>query len=280
MLKLAPSAEVERAWTGPAAEPASAECVIDGLPYRAERGAGDDHLIHWGPRARFHVSPDHRVVLCAPADSQEPGWRRVLLDSVLGTVSLLHGFEVLHASAVLCPGGVIALIGPTGGGKTTLACELVGRGLPLFCDDLLALGRDEHDQVLAHPGPPVMNVPAGREPQGSAALASFGDEHWVAMPGAAAEPAPLAAVFLLDRRTGLRGRVVSGSATVLDILAHALDSGRGAERRRSQFELVSDVAGSVLCHRLEADPRTSPGELADLVESALPAIPATTAPAA
>ena len=78
----------------------------------------------------FHLSTDGRVLRCAPTDRDDPIWQRVLLDTVLWTVSLLRGYEQLHASAVRTADGVIAFTAGSGGGKTSLAAEFLRRGRP------------------------------------------------------------------------------------------------------------------------------------------------------
>jgi hypothetical protein len=127
------------------------EGVIDGAPFVVERGvAGDHRFVHGAPpdqhgapsdgtRAVHHLSPDASVLQCAPSDPSEPSWWRVVLDSVLFTVALLQGYEALHAAAIATPDGVIAITAATGGGKSTLLSELLGRGLALMADDVLVL---------------------------------------------------------------------------------------------------------------------------------------------
>ena len=276
MLLAAPD-DVAQAWSGPAHEPAAVELTIDGLPYRVERGVGGDHRFSYGDLAAFHLSPDARTLLCSPADAADPAWRRVLLDSVLATVALLHGFEALHAAAVAGSDGVVAFMGRTGGGKTTLAAELVRRGLPLVCDDVLALTRDGGGAILAHPAPPVMNLPHAAPPVAAQRLASFGDEDWVAIEHAATGPARLAAVCVLDRRSGLDAAIQPAETSALDLLAHGLRSGRAPERMEARFELLADIAEQVPAFILEADPCTHPARLADLAESAIPGLRAVVA---
>lgn len=271
-LELARTEDVRGAFSGPAPEPAVASAMIDGLPYRAERGVAGDHLITHGQRAAFHISPAADLILCAPADPAEPLWRRTLLDSVLATASLARGFEALHAAAVAAPGGVVAFMAATGGGKTTLACELVRRGLPLVCDDVLALERDAHGKVIAHPAPPLVTVPRGADAPAGRTLAELGEESWIAVEHAATEPAPVAAVCLLDRRAGLEPGARAADKGVVDLLAHALRSGSAPERMQARFELLADLAEQAPAFVLEADPATAPARLADLAEAAIPAL--------
>ena len=107
----------------------------------------------------------------------------------LWTVSLLRGFELLHASAVTTDHGLIALVARTGGGKSSLAAEFLRRGAALFSDDIVALD-DAGGEVIAHPGPPLMNLPRVLPPAqvGGTVVAEFGDERWVALDRARRRP--------------------------------------------------------------------------------------------
>ncbi len=167
-----------------------------------------------------------------------------MLDSVLFTVALLRGYEALHAGAIAAPNdrgdeggrGAIAITASTGGGKSTLLAELLGRGLPLLADDVVVLeSRGTAGPPLAHPAAPLMTVPAVRvqalvgamtpapadagetptsagdttappgetPPPGRAGtpqtICTIGDERWIAVP-VHPEPLPLRALVVLDRR--------------------------------------------------------------------------------
>lgn len=144
-------------------------------------GPEGDILFDYGRRALFHLSADHRVLRCAPAGGTGCAWQRVLLDTILWTVSLLRGFELLHASAVETPAGIVAFVAVSGGGKTSLAAECLRRGAALFCDDILALD-DPDGQVVGHPGPPLMNLPLPLTVESlrqAEVIDYFGDEKWV-----------------------------------------------------------------------------------------------------
>ncbi|MGO8721737.1 MAG: hypothetical protein ACLQRM_03195, partial [Acidimicrobiales bacterium] len=150
---------IEHSWSG--LETIAWEAVIDGAPFIVERGiAGDHRFVHGthpdrhgtpsddmasdgtlsdGTRAVHHLSPGASVLQCAPSDPADPSWWRVVLDSVLFTVALLQGYEALHAGALVTPDGAIAITAASGGGKSTLLTELLGRGLELMADDVLVL---------------------------------------------------------------------------------------------------------------------------------------------
>ena len=272
-IEQATPAEIEGAWSGPGDGPSWESTFPDGCQVRFHSGVSGDHRLAYGDRALFHLSSDGRTLLCAPADFSEPSWKRFLLDTVLWSVSLINGCDALHASAIDRPEGVVAFVARTGGGKTSLAAELVRRGRHLFSDDVVALRRED-GQIRAHPGPLLMNLPVAAD-RGSTApigatLGEFDDESWVALAPAAAESRSMGAIYLLDRRPGLQPAVERMAATALDLLPHSIALHKDAERQRGRFELFSDLATEVPIYALKADVTATPADLADLVERGAP----------
>jgi hypothetical protein len=276
-VELATASELRERWSGAAPAARVVERRLDeGRSYRLERGRAGDHLFSYAENTLYLLSPDRRRLDCAPPERAEPAWQRVLLDSVLATVSMLHGFEFLHASAVESPHGAVAFLSRTGGGKTSVALELVRRGAPLLCDDLMALER-RGGRIVAHPAPAVANVPlaAGAPPPADLGrvLALFEEEAWVDVAHAAERPIPPAALILLERRDDGPLRLErSEQAQPLELLANALHSGGDKVRQKARFDLLGQLAAEVPTWRLRAGPADDPGLLADAVETALAAL--------
>ena len=144
------------------------------------------------------------MVRCAPPDHDHWHWQRFLTGHVLPLAALLRGFEVFHASAVETDAGVIAFVGGSGAGKSSLALALVTRGAGLFTDDVLVL-RPENDRLVAHPGAGVVNLRHAEYARVVAAGARLGrvigrDDKGVRVRVEVRErPRPLAALYFLNR---------------------------------------------------------------------------------
>jgi hypothetical protein len=80
----------------------------------------------------------------------------LLIATALPALLWMRGGFVLHASAVVLPGdsGAIAIAGPSGIGKSTLAAELLGIGAALVGDDTL-------DVRFSEEGPAISGLPGG-----------------------------------------------------------------------------------------------------------------------
>jgi hypothetical protein len=244
--------------------------AYDGAAFAMVEGPEGDVLFAYGRSALFHLSADLTVLRVAVGAHNDPAWQRVLLDTVLWTVSLLRGFELLHASAVTINHGLIALVARTGGGKSSLAAEFQGRGATLFSDDIVALEM-AGGEVIAYPGPPLVNLPRVLAPAqvGGTVLADFGEERWVELDRAPVAAAPLAAVVLVNRVRGDTARCVATDATSLTLLPHAVSLPHLADRARRRFDIFGSVIANAPVLSLHADPSVPPSELADLIDRRL-----------
>lgn len=113
---------------------------------------GSDHLL-WPDQFEFLVSPDGRRVECRVIEPRSiESFQTYLLGHVLSFALIKQGREPLHATAVVVDGTALALLGPSGQGKTTIAAALLADGHALLTDDLL-LTDVSGGQLVGSPGP-------------------------------------------------------------------------------------------------------------------------------
>jgi hypothetical protein len=271
-LELASSAEFARAWSRPGGSTVWCGRLGDGRDLTIERGVADDLLFTYGDRARFRFEQSRRLLTCSPRGSGL-AWQRVLLTKVIPTISVVLGYEALHASAVASPRGAVAIAAPSGMGKTTLAGELMRRGWPLLTDDVLTLATGQGG-IQAYPGTPHMNLahrPRER-PQlqhGVATLGLLAGERWVAARAPARGPRRVDAVCLLERAPHLSLGTHIVSPSPLPLAGYILGLSAGAQRRRRRFALYADLASSARLIRLTCSPGDPPANVADTLERAL-----------
>jgi hypothetical protein len=150
------------------------------------------------------IARDGSRLLCAPPPVASWRWQRFLTGRALPIAALLRGYELLHAGAVAVDGGVVAMVGPTGAGKTSLTLHLVPQRAGFFTDDVLVIEATEGG-LLAHPGIGVANVRAREhERLGAAARGVLGELlgrtgrdklHYAV--STVVEPMPLRALYFL-----------------------------------------------------------------------------------
>ncbi len=270
-------AQLEHSWSGTSDPPEWRGRQGDGRDLVLERGSAGDLLFSYGDLARLRLDPKMRQLECTPS---EPGmdWQRVLLSKVIPTISVMLGHEGLHAAALDAPAGVVAIMAPSGTGKSTLALELLRRDWPLFADDVLTLSHAS-STVNAHPGTPHMNIALDLpetidlQPLGET-IAILSGERWFAASNVADdETRPVQMLCLLERGPGLALAIETLTASPLPLAPYTLGLSNDPERLRSRFDLYADLTASTTLVRLTADPGHRPEQLADLLESAIAAKP-------
>ncbi|HET7457342.1 MAG TPA: hypothetical protein VFJ74_06785 [Gemmatimonadaceae bacterium] len=172
--------------------------------------------------------------------------------SVLPLVLQSRGLEVLHASAVRAPHGVVALCAAKETGKSTLAYALSRRGHPLWADDAVVVDTSTAP-VRAHQLPfgiRLRPASAAYFARDGSAAAGEGDSRRGNGDGSFADAVPLAALYVLVRdeavADGANVRRLSAAAALTAVLAHAYcfslqDVERKGRMMTQYLELVSRV---------------------------------------
>jgi hypothetical protein len=126
------------------------------LQYAASRTSTGHHL-RFGGCGDFLIDRDLRRLTCRRDPRCDPELVGVLAGgSLLAFVLALRGQLVLHASAVTDGTVTVALVGPSGTGKSTLAAVLCAGGRSLVADDVLRV--DLTDPPLLHPGADELRI--------------------------------------------------------------------------------------------------------------------------
>lgn len=274
-LRISDPEQLTAVWSGSENAPLWRGRLGDGQDLTIETGAQGDLLFGYGDRARFRLDPGKRTLECAPL-REGLDWQRALLSKVIASVSVMLGYEALHASAVDSPEGVIAILAPSGAGKTTLALELMRRGWPLFSDDVLALSEGP-DGVLAHPGTPHMNIADDDQSREDLAteLGVLAGERWIAAHRIASGTRRVRLICLLGREPGQTLAARTLSPNPLSLAPFMLGLLGDLDRERSRFTLFANLIDSAEVVQITGEPDDSPEDFADLIAQTL----ASTAPA-
>ena len=75
----------------------------------------------------------------------------------MALVAQIRGTTCLHGSAVAIDGMIVALLGPQGAGKSTLAGAFARAGFPVAADDIILLAETETG-FLVEPTYPVLRL--------------------------------------------------------------------------------------------------------------------------
>jgi hypothetical protein len=148
------------------------------------------------PRADDPVRAE--VLPGAPDDTIQDAFRRMVVPMVLQ----VRGFEVLHSSAVLAWGTVLAFCGVSHSGKSTMSYAFAERGFFLWADDSVVFDVDR-DPIVATPLPfRIRFRPASAEFFGTRGDRSELDAAGEVGVRSSAD-APLGVLFVLAQRGGV-----------------------------------------------------------------------------
>ena len=120
--------------------------------------SGDGYLLRFPDLADFEVSADGTEVVAYPADEADDATVEHLYINQLVPLALSRqGQPTFHASIVTVPGGVVAFLGKSGMGKSTLAASFALNGSPFLSDDAL-LFEETADGCIVRPSHPSIRL--------------------------------------------------------------------------------------------------------------------------
>jgi hypothetical protein len=216
------------------------------------------------------ISADGGYVRCAPPDVSPWRWQRFLVGRVLPWASLLQGRELIHASAVRLGDRVVAMVAPSGSGKSSLALRMVLRGAAFFTDDVLALSRGEAN-VMAHPGAGIVAVrPAEKELLDRSDLRRLGrvlgtsGKTYVSVAREEA-PCPLGAVYFLTPRRASAEPIEPGAAPRQLLGSAFISSVTSPQRLSGLLDLCAELSRTTPLFQLGVDMSIGADALAESV---------------
>jgi hypothetical protein len=232
--------------------------------YERRRSADGCDFLRFPNLFEFMVSADGRTVALAALEHSTPeSFQTYLLGHVLSYALVKQGYEPLHATAVVIGDSAIALLGPSGRGKSTLAAAFLAAGHQLLTDDLLLI-RDVSGVLCGFPGPPRVklypHVVQEFLPSRMTSPPMNPESPKLIIPLEAHQlhggPAPVEGFVVLDERGADDSSInlfsLSGSESVLQLLASTFNTRLvTTERLRRQFVAAREWASRIAVRRLE-----------------------------
>ena len=204
----------------------------------------------------------------------------MLIAQVLPFASVLHGLEVLHASAVAIDGAAVALAGPSGSGKTSLAVALCREGAEFLADDVLAIELGD-GELIAHSGAPVAGIDRGeaerlrrRRASAPGPVLGSNQREEITRVELRAKPAPLRALFFLDRRPdGPAEPHFEPAADAQMLLSATFNLVLASPERLRRLLEISALAAQARVERVFAGPAVDAGALAAAIADRIGSAP-------
>jgi hypothetical protein len=194
----------------------------EGMIYAYGQVHGNEHWMHLPGLASFRFSSGGDDIAVA-VTSTEPD--ELVLEAyrrrVLPMAVQVRGREVLHASAIRGPAGVVTFCGITQSGKSSIAFGMSQRGYPLWADDMVAFEMSDRGAVgVSLPFRPRLRKSAAELFAVDAAPETF-PRHDATAPGA--QKTPLAIVCILRKEATAASPVAIRRLSSADAFATVLD---------------------------------------------------------
>ena len=257
-----------------------AEYADDGFAFWAAEATDDPGRWHLRYAGICDVTIDRSqgLITVHRAPEADPGLVSVFLEGgVLAHVLSIEGRLVLHASAVQVGDVALAIVGPSGTGKSTLAALLCAAGAQLVADDALRVDATASGAICYVGGQRLRLRPAaaslGRTIDG-AALGKTADGRTAVYPRSSAVPSLKLGAGVLPVPTrdhqSLQVERLDAKARLEELLRHPrLTMWRASEPIAGLFRLTADVAAVLPIYRVRIPwgPPFKPGLADELVES-------------
>ncbi len=240
-------------------------------PWLKVADRGQDYQLRFLDQADFLISRDGKHISCRPLPgTPESTIRHLFLDQIVPLVLSRRESLVLHASAILTPEGVIAFVGKSGQGKSTLAACFGQNGFGLISDDYLLLRKMDLGQrrggwvaIPSYPGVrlwPETSDGVFSVPPETAEIAHYTDKRRVSDPALvpfAEGPSALRCLYFLNDEPDLSPPEPAilplrprDAFIKLVSCAFNLDIRDKAQLER-QFEAMGEITSQLPCFQLE-----------------------------
>ena len=242
----------------------------NGQPWMSVGGKNGDFHLRFSQLAHFSVSGTKKEICCyCKPDVPLESIVHLLLDMVVPLLLSQQGRLVLHAGAVSISGKIIAFLGETGQGKSSITASFGQKGFPVVTDDCLVV-EDKGRYLVCIPLYPGLRL----WPDAVSAL--FGDvlslpavTHFTDKRRLGAEkglltfsayPGPLERIYVLSARQNRQKKKDDSTITIdplapreafMELVKHPYRLGLNTrERLREEFQNLGRLVNSLAIRRI------------------------------
>jgi hypothetical protein len=208
---------------------------------------------------RLWVHDGERILVEPETGVAAADLRPFVYGTGLAAIGLQRGVLVLHAATLARNGRAIAIAGPAGTGKSTLAGALCRLGFELMSDDVAVIEMPDRAAIAVFGGVrrlrlwPDSLALLGIEQGGTDREISYANKVIVVAAGETRQPAPLAAIYLLEPGAAPSICRLTSPASAAIALAGQIHRRQfivPMGRTATMIRLAADAALRVPVHRL------------------------------
>jgi hypothetical protein len=218
------------------------------------------YLLHIDGIARYLVSHGEEIVVSPFAGALPLDVRAYLLGTIFVVLCQQRGLLPLHASAVSSEQGVVAFLGQSGQGKSSLAAHLAARGFAVIADDICLIDPSLPGAMMVAPTAPWLKLwrrsleHLGQPADALARVFSEDDKYRLPL-GQTTEPQPLRTLMFLAHDAAARTVTIEAvsaleAVPLLMNLTHQAYLLQATGQREESFLRCSRVSSHARAFRL------------------------------
>ena len=226
-----------------------ADCFANATEYFVRIAGIGRYLVKHGREVTIDIAPDALAL----------NVRAYVLGTIFTILCQQRGLVPLHASAVSSNGGVVAFLGRSGQGKSSLVAHLAQRGFAVMADDICLIDFSGSGEAMVVPAAPWLKLwrnslaNLGKEPAGLERVFSEDDKYRLPVEGVM-EKKPLRALMFLEDAPGAIVKIEAMSAVeavpLLMNLIHQAYVLEATGQRAASFLRCGQIAGAAKAYRL------------------------------
>jgi hypothetical protein len=198
---------------------------------------------YWREVGAFSIRAG-KEIRCEPMPHIDPDlFRLPLLEPVMAVLLHQRNHLLLHASAVARDDQVLAFLGHTGMGKSTLAAALCAQGYSFVADDIVAIRFDPERGPVILPAPPRLKLALdsvavlGKEPADLPQLHPCVEKRTLFVANQVEEPLPLRRLYRLGNGNRMEIIPQPAHAAMLHLIEHSYIGRLSSQLVRPQHKI-------------------------------------------
>ena len=183
--------------------------------------------LYWQGLGTFLIRDGKQIIIDPAPDVAEQNLHPALLGACMAVVLNQRRYLILHASAVLIKGKVVAFVGDKGWGKSTMAVTLANRGHQLITDDVMAIDLNSEVPMVFPSFPQLKLCPDALESMGQdpeslpRVMPQVSKRQYRLDREFITDPVPLEIIYLLGVKEELAIAEIASRDRILPLLAHS-----------------------------------------------------------
>ncbi|HLK67786.1 MAG TPA: hypothetical protein VKU19_30350 [Bryobacteraceae bacterium] len=210
------------------------------------------------PKAGKFVVREGRRILITPEPDVDPEYLRMYVQGMM-LAAVLHqrGLFVLHSSVVNLNGRAIALIGPVGAGKSSMASAFYARGCPVIADDNAAIEWTGNSPLVLSAFPvlkvyPDVAASLGHDREALSVIhATQRKQAQEVRRSFSTAPVALAGICVLDREAPSDAmQRLSPVESITELIRHSVPARWGVKANGEHLRMCGRLAATVPMYRI------------------------------